>query len=252
VAQGVRETAAARARAATPAMRGRPTEVSSARTRPMVKSALRRGDCARTAADRPASVRHSEIQAPGSASVTAHPASKTVGAVTCRVAAETSPDRSVRADRTPRCGCASVIRPRLGAELRLTSEIEGGVAGGPASGCKSVQDLPLQRCRAAPRIALSYRVCYQSLVAKRTKRSVSLAPELALAIDRAAAERGETFSGWLAATASHRLRLEAGRRGLAAWEKDHGVLTAAELADGRARARAVLGVRRPEQKRRSA
>jgi hypothetical protein len=78
-------------------------------------------------------------------------------------------------------------------------------------------------------------------MAKRTKRSVSLPPELAVAIDRAAQEKGETFSGWLAATAVHRLRIEAGRRGLAEWERAHGALTAAELDAGRARARALLG-----------
>jgi hypothetical protein len=89
-------------------------------------------------------------------------------------------------------------------------------------------------------------------MAKRTKRSVSLSPELALAIDRAAAAQGETFSGWLAATASHRLRIEAGRRGLAEWERTHGALTAAELDAGRARARALLGKRKSEPKRKSA
>lgn len=99
---------------------------------------------------------------------------------------------------------------------------------------------------------LSYQVCYQSGMAKRAKRSVSLSPELAVAIDRAAAERGETFSGWLAETASHRLRIEAGRRGLSEWERAHGALTAAELGEGRARARALLGVRKSEQKRKSA
>jgi hypothetical protein len=90
-------------------------------------------------------------------------------------------------------------------------------------------------------------------MAKRTKRSVSLSPELAVAIDRAAQERGETFSGWLAATASHRLRIEAGRRGLAEWERSHGSLTAAELDEGRARARALLGRgNAPHRKRRTA
>jgi hypothetical protein len=78
-------------------------------------------------------------------------------------------------------------------------------------------------------------------MAKRTKRSVSLPPELAVAIDRAAQDKGETFSGWLAATAVHRLRIEAGRRGLVEWERAHGGLTAAELDAGRARARALLG-----------
>jgi hypothetical protein len=100
--------------------------------------------------------------------------------------------------------------------------------------------------------ALSYQVCYRNGMAKRTKRSVSLAPELAVAIDRAAAERGESFSGWLAATASHRLLIEAGRRGLAEWERAYGVLTPAEIDDGRARARALLGLRRSEHKRKSA
>jgi hypothetical protein len=78
-------------------------------------------------------------------------------------------------------------------------------------------------------------------MAKRTKRSVSLSPELAVAIDRAAKASGDTFSGWLAATASHRLRIEAGRRGLSEWERAHGPLTATELDEGRERARALLG-----------
>jgi hypothetical protein len=89
-------------------------------------------------------------------------------------------------------------------------------------------------------------------MARRTKRSVSLSPELAVAIDRAAAERGETFSGWLADTAFHRLRLEAGRRGLAAWERAHGALTPAELKEGRERARALLGKGQSERRRKSA
>jgi hypothetical protein len=84
-------------------------------------------------------------------------------------------------------------------------------------------------------------------MAQREKRSVSLPPELAQAIDRAAADDGTTFSAWLADTAAHRLRLEAGRRAIAEWEHDHGPLTPDELADGLARARALLG--RPKTKR---
>ncbi|MGH8930928.1 MAG: hypothetical protein ACRDZO_09960 [Egibacteraceae bacterium] len=87
-------------------------------------------------------------------------------------------------------------------------------------------------------------------MAQREKRSVSLPPELAQEIDRAAAQAGTSFSGWLADTAAHRLRLEAGRRGIAEWEREHGPLSPEELADGLARARALLG--RPEQSRRSA
>jgi hypothetical protein len=89
-------------------------------------------------------------------------------------------------------------------------------------------------------------------VAKRTKRSVSLSPELAVAIQRAAEEAGETFSGWLAETASHRLRIEAGKRGLAAWEHVHGALTAEELDDGRSRARALLARGRTRRTRKTA
>ena len=86
---------------------------------------------------------------------------------------------------------------------------------------------------------------------QREKRSISLPPELARAIDQAAAQGGTTFSGWLADTAAHRLRLESGRRGIAEWEGEHGPLTAEELADGLARARALLGraTRTPRRRR---
>lgn len=77
-------------------------------------------------------------------------------------------------------------------------------------------------------------------MAQRQKRSISLPDELAQDIDRAAAAEGTTFSGWLAATAAHRLRLEEGRRGIAAWEAENGALTADELAEGLARARRSL------------
>jgi hypothetical protein len=87
---------------------------------------------------------------------------------------------------------------------------------------------------------------------RRTKRSVSLPPDLAQEIDRAATRSGTTFSGWLVETAAHRLRLEAGRRALAAWERQHGALTATERADGRARARALLGRPAARPARRSA
>ena len=95
--------------------------------------------------------------------------------------------------------------------------------------------------RHVPRTVLSYHQCYRGLVAQRDKRSVSFPPELAKAIDEAAAESGSTFSAWITETASRRLRLEAGRRGVAAWEQDHGPLTEQELAEGLARARELLG-----------
>jgi hypothetical protein len=78
-------------------------------------------------------------------------------------------------------------------------------------------------------------------MAQRDKRSVSFPTELAKAIDAAAAASGTSFSAWVAETASHRLRLEAGRRGVAEWEAEHGPLSERELAEGLARARELLG-----------
>ncbi len=77
-------------------------------------------------------------------------------------------------------------------------------------------------------------------MAQRDKRSVSFPPELAKAIDEAAAASGSSFSAWITETASHRLRLEAGRLGVAAWEAEDGPLTEQELAEGLARARDLL------------
>jgi hypothetical protein len=87
-------------------------------------------------------------------------------------------------------------------------------------------------------------------MAQREKRSVSLPPELAQAIDQAAADDGTTFSAWLADTAAHRLRLESGRQAIASWEREHGPLSPDELADGLARARALLGrtTKRPSRR----
>lgn len=86
------------------------------------------------------------------------------------------------------------------------------------------------------------------LMAQREKRSVSLPHELAEAIDRAAEIEGTSFSAWLADTATHRLRLQAGRDAVAEWEAEHGPLTAEELGAGLARARALLG-RQPTRQR---
>lgn len=93
----------------------------------------------------------------------------------------------------------------------------------------------------ALKIGLSHHLCYPRLMAQREKRSISLPPELARAVEDAARAEGTTFSAWLARTAAHRLKLEAGRQAIAEWERENGALTAAELAEGRARARASLG-----------
>ena len=85
-------------------------------------------------------------------------------------------------------------------------------------------------------------------MAIREKRSISLPPELATAIDKASADTGSTFSAWIAETASRRLRLEAGRQGVAAWEKEHGPLAESEIAEGLRGARELLGQKDPAKK----
>ncbi|HUZ21150.1 MAG TPA: hypothetical protein VMU75_11335 [Acidimicrobiales bacterium] len=94
---------------------------------------------------------------------------------------------------------------------------------------------------------LSYLLYYRIAVAQREKRSVSLSPELARAIDTAAAAEGTTFSAWLADSAARRLQLEAGRRGIELWEEEQGPLTEEELAEGLARARTLLGRSAPKR-----
>ncbi len=81
---------------------------------------------------------------------------------------------------------------------------------------------------------------------QRDKRSVSFPPELSHRIAEEAARDGTTFSGWLADTAARRLKIEAGRRALADWERENGPLTEAERTAGLARARASL--RRPARR----
>jgi hypothetical protein len=94
---------------------------------------------------------------------------------------------------------------------------------------------------------LSYLPSYHRTMAQRQKRSISLPADLADAIDVAVAAEGTTVSAWIAETAAHRLRLDAGRHGVAEWERQHGALTPDELADGLARARAMLR-RQPSRK----
>src|ERR1700733_6195098 len=83
-------------------------------------------------------------------------------------------------------------------------------------------------------------------MAQREKRSISLPAELARAVEEAARAEGTTFSAWLAQTAAHRLKLEAGRQALAEWERENGPLTEAERAEGRATWRNSAAVETPE------
>jgi len=76
-----------------------------------------------------------------------------------------------------------------------------------------------------------------------TKRSVSLADEVASAVETAAKEDGVSFSAWLSSAAERQLRVRRGLRGVAAWEAEAGALTAEEIAAGEALlARLLSGV----------
>jgi hypothetical protein len=67
-----------------------------------------------------------------------------------------------------------------------------------------------------------------------TKRSVSLADEVAIAVEEAAKQDGVSFSAWLSNAAEKQLQVRQGLRGVAAWEGETGSLSAEELAAGEA------------------
>jgi hypothetical protein len=76
-----------------------------------------------------------------------------------------------------------------------------------------------------------------------SKRSVSLADDVAKAVEQAAGEDGVSFSAWLSSAAERQLRVRQGLRGVAAWEAEAGALTAEEIAAGEALlARLLSGV----------
>ncbi|HLN16736.1 MAG TPA: hypothetical protein VK277_08310 [Acidimicrobiales bacterium] len=76
-----------------------------------------------------------------------------------------------------------------------------------------------------------------------SKRSVSLADDVAKAVEQAASEDGVSFSAWLSGAAERQLRVRQGLRGVAAWEAEAGALTAEEIAAGEALlARLLSGV----------
>ena len=67
-----------------------------------------------------------------------------------------------------------------------------------------------------------------------TKRSVSLADQVATAVEEAAKQDGVSFSAWLSSAAEKQLRVRQGLRGVAAWEGETGSLSPEELAAGEA------------------
>lgn len=77
-------------------------------------------------------------------------------------------------------------------------------------------------------------------------------PELAEAIERAAAAEGKTFSAWIADTLHRHLKLEAGRRGIEEYEREYGAFTPEEIAEGIVRVRRLLGEDEPKRRKKAA
>lgn len=101
--------------------------------------------------------------------------------------------------------------------------------------------VPIDASQGDRSASLSYHVCYYLDMAIRTKRSVSLPPDLAKEIDQAATSAGLSFSAWLVHAAQLELRVQQAREAVAEWEVENGPLTDAERTVGRQRAREILG-----------
>jgi hypothetical protein len=65
------------------------------------------------------------------------------------------------------------------------------------------------------------------------KRYVSLDPDLAAAVEKAAAEDGLTFSSWLSEAAERQILVRNGLRAVAEWEAGKGALTSGERVAGK-------------------
>ncbi len=79
-----------------------------------------------------------------------------------------------------------------------------------------------------------------SAVASWTTTTIAMPTELVAAVEEAANAEGKTMSDWIVETAAHRLRTEAGRRGIEEWEAENGPFTPEERAAAKARVDALL------------
>lgn len=74
------------------------------------------------------------------------------------------------------------------------------------------------------------------------KLSISFELELGEAVRASATDAGQSVSGWLAAAARDRLRLEALGQAVGAWEQRFGALTEAEVAEAQAALEEAAGL----------
>lgn len=87
---------------------------------------------------------------------------------------------------------------------------------------------------------MSYPCATIAAVAVRKKRSISMPPDLDVAIEEAAKAAGTTYSGWLAATARKELTLRAGLAAVAAYERAEGAFSETEIAEAETWAREAV------------
>lgn len=67
------------------------------------------------------------------------------------------------------------------------------------------------------------------------KLAITVDPDTADAVARAAAEDGVSVSAWMTEAARRALQIRDGLEAVAEWEREHGALTTAELAQARER-----------------
>ncbi len=67
------------------------------------------------------------------------------------------------------------------------------------------------------------------------KLAITVDPDVADAVTRAAAEDGVSVSAWMTEAARRVLLIRDGLEAVAEWEREHGEFTAAELAQARER-----------------
>jgi CopG-like RHH_1 or ribbon-helix-helix domain, RHH_5 len=84
--------------------------------------------------------------------------------------------------------------------------------------------------RSALRFAMVVPWSYHSVMSSVVKRSISLPADVFEALESQAAEEGRTVSAALAEAADLWLATRRGLRAVRAWERQHGALTAEELA----------------------
>ncbi len=94
-----------------------------------------------------------------------------------------------------------------------------------------VAGTPLPIAGSSLRFALVVPWSYHGFMSSVVKRSISLPADVFAALELQAAEEGRTVSAALADAADLWLATRSGLKAVRAWEREHGALTADELAE---------------------